>query len=150
MTNPSLRVAGFGVLAVSAAAVWFLMAPAPPAAAQFDLSVRDYARLINVALDDHDANEARADSAPKQQVVNGWVARDLLTIIAWQQTDLLEALGSLGDQNSSVVSAVAVRDDRVPALLGLVVLALCWAGLTEPKASRGPSTAAADSMGGPS
>ena len=81
------------------------------------------------------ANNDRADSAPQQQVVNGWVAKDLLTIMAYQNTDLLDAVGGLGDQNATA-SSLAVRDDRTPALLVLVVVAVAWFGITAPVARR--------------
>jgi hypothetical protein len=68
--------------------------------------------------------------------VNGWVARDLLTIISYQNTDLLDAVGGLGDQNATA-SSLAVRDDRIPALLVLVVAAVAWFGITAPTAGVG-------------
>ena len=127
------RTIGFLVIVAGALAIWFLMAPKPidSDTAQIDLSARDYVTLVNQALDDFQANESIADSAPKQQVVAGWAAKDLLSIIALAQADQMEALGGLADQNQTVVSAMAVRDDRIPALIGLAVLAICWYGLTE-------------------
>lgn len=129
------RRLGLAVLATAAVAVWFVMAPEPPdtAGGQINLSARNYANLVTQALDDFDANEARADSAPQQQVVAGWVARDLLSIIALAQADMIESLGGLAEQNETVASAVAVRDDRVPALLVIAVLAVCWIGMTTPQ-----------------
>ena len=38
-----------------------------------------------------EANESSADSAPKQQVVNGWAAKDLLEIEAHQLNDIAAA-----------------------------------------------------------
>lgn len=61
------------------------------------------------------------------------MARDLLSIVALENVDLLEAVGAVGDQTRGVASAVAVRDDRIPALLGLVVLSICWSGMTTPR-----------------
>ena len=129
------RRVGLAVVATAAVAVWFVIAPEPPdiEGGQINLSARKYASLVAQALDDFEANEARADSAPQQQVVAGWVARDLLSIIALAQADMIESLGGLAEQNESVASAVAVRDDRVPALLVLAVLAVCWMGITSPR-----------------
>jgi hypothetical protein len=41
-------------------------------------------------------------------------------------------MGGLTDQNKTAVSAISTRDERVPALLGLAVLALCRGGVTAP------------------
>lgn len=130
----SIRNVGFLVIAIAAATVWIVLAPEEPqlGGAGIDLSARDYVELVDQALSDFDLNEAIADSAPQQQVVAGWVARDLLSVIALAQADQLEALGGLVDQNESVASAIAVRDDRIPALLVLIVIALCWLGTTNP------------------
>ncbi len=130
------RQIGLAVIAVAAIAVWFVMAPSEPdPVSAFDPTSKTYTSLISGALDDNDANDARADTAPQQQVVNGWVARDLLTIMAYQNTDLLDAVGGLGDQNATA-SSLAVRDDRTPALLVLVVVAVAWFGITAPMARR--------------
>jgi hypothetical protein len=130
----TLRGIGLSLLAIAAVIVWFLMAPATADIVHiFDPTSKDYSDLVSTALDSFDANEALADSAPQQQVVNGWVARDLLTIIAYQNLDLLDAVGALGDQNAAESSSgLAVRDDRIPALLLLGVLALSWIGMTNP------------------
>lgn len=125
-----IRRFGFGAISAVTVAVWFLLAPPPTVPPAFVLSVQDYASLVNQALDDAETNEVFADSAPQQQVVNGWVARDLLSLIALQNTDLLEGIGLLGEQNSDLSGALTARDERTPALVALAVLALCWHGLT--------------------
>lgn len=126
----NLRTVGFAAIAAAAVAVWVAMAPPPVDAdsGAIGLSARNYVNLVEQALSDAELNEDRAESAPQQQVVNGWAARDLLSIIALAQADTLETLGGLTEQNETVVSAVIARDDRIPALLGLAVLALCWGG----------------------
>lgn len=131
MVDTARRV-GMALIGLAAIAVWFLMAPAPldEESAQFNLSARNYADLVTQALDEFDANAALTESAPQQQVVNGWVARDLLSIIALAQADTLETLGGVAGQNEVVVSAVSARDDRVPALLTLLVVAVCWWAFT--------------------
>lgn len=138
----SARNAGFGVIALAAVAVWVLLAPPPvdADARTIGLSTADYASLVNQALSDGEINEERAESAPQQQVVNGWIARDLLSIIALAQADLLETMGGLTDQNQTMVSALAARDDRIPALLALAVLAVCWHGIAPSPATPAPQT----------
>jgi len=128
------RQIGLAVVVLAAVAVWFLMAPSDPEPVSvFDPTSKTYTSLIDATISDYDANNARTDSAPQQQVVNGWVAKDLLTIMAYQNTDLLDAVGGLGDQNATA-STLAVRDDRTPALLLLVVVAVAWFGITAPTA----------------
>lgn len=124
--------AGLWTLVVAAVAVWFLMAPDEPAPALFTASAQDYQSVISNALSDYDANAARTDSAPQQQVVNGWVAKDLLAIIALQNVDLLDSLEALGEQ-AERGSVPASPDERVPALLVLAVFALCWVGISQPR-----------------
>ncbi|MCW2507270.1 MAG: hypothetical protein JWP68_418 [Modestobacter sp.] len=80
---------------------------------------------IRSALSEYQLNEATTSGAPQQQVVNGWVARDLLTVIA-------------EEGNSS-------RDGRVPALVGLLVLGIALFAFTTPQvqsheADSGPAT----------
>ncbi|SFP60709.1 hypothetical protein SAMN05660464_3659 [Geodermatophilus dictyosporus] len=93
---PLVRRVGAIVLALAAIVVWFVMAPGESS---------DRSSDIVSALADYEVNEARTQGAPQQQVVNGWVAKDLLTVIAEQQND-------------------SVNDDRLPALVVLVVLGL--------------------------
>lgn len=120
-----VRTVGFAVLAIAAAAVMFVLAPdvEPADASRFD-------RLITQALEDAESNETLAQGAPQQQVVNGWVARDLLTVIAQQNTAALETSQS--------------PDTRIPALLLIVALAVCWHGATLPRPPVSPAPAGRD------
>jgi hypothetical protein len=93
---PLVRRVGAIVLTLAAVVVWFAMAP--------DAS-SDRSRDIASALAEYELNNARTQGAPQQQVVNGWVAKDLLTVIAEQQNE-------------------SVTDERLPALAVLVVLGL--------------------------
>jgi hypothetical protein len=93
---PVVRRVGAIVLAFAAVVIWFAMAPDEPS---------DRSRDIASALADYELNDGRTQGAPQQQVVNGWVAKDLLTIIAEEQND-------------------SVTDERLPALAVLVVLGL--------------------------
>lgn len=84
----------------------------------------DYQSLIDVALEDYKANNALTEGAPQQQVVNGWVARDLLQIITRQNEAQADTLDSL----------VALRvadppDDRVARLLMLLTVLAGWVAL---------------------
>ena len=93
---PLARRVGAIVLALTAVVVWFAMAPDESSNRSTDI-----ARV----LADYELNEARTQGAPQQQVVNGWVTKDLLAIIAEQQNE-------------------SVSDERLPALAVLVVLGL--------------------------
>lgn len=115
----STRSVGLIVLAVAAVAVFFTMAPEEPQTS-FDGST--YRTLIDTALDDYEANDDLAESAPQQTVVNGWVARDLLHILARVEADQLDA----------TVASVSEPDERVPAMLALALVAMAWWALTEP------------------
>ena len=120
------RPLGFIALASMAIVVWFAIAPSVAGDRPDVPSAAQYERLISRALSDNEANDARTDSAPQQQVVNGWVARDLLSIIAKANADILEA-AAIADSNRSASSA---SDQRVPTLLVLLIVAVAWDGLT--------------------
>ncbi len=90
--------------------VWFAMAP------------EDRSSDISQALTEYSLNEARTEGAPQQQVVNGWVAKDLLAIIAEQQND-------------------AASDERIPALAGLLVLGVALYVFTSPGRTKEPTAA---------
>ncbi len=95
ITLDRIRRIGAAILAVAAIIVFFALAP------KGGVSAGDIAGVMA-----GDAiNQATADSAPKQTVVNGWTARDLLELIAKQ--------------------GVAAHDPRPAALLLIGVLALC-------------------------
>jgi len=69
------RKVGATLLIAAALGIWFGMSP----------DTGEYDRQISAALSEAQLNELTAESAPQQQVVNGWVTRDLLEIIARQQ-----------------------------------------------------------------
>lgn len=127
------------LLAIAAAAVWFLMEPELPMApdVQTRETVSSRSSEISGALSDAELNELSADSAPQQQVVNGWVARDLLAIIAEQQNEALTR-----DEVPPPVAPAQVIDHRVPALVGLLVLGMALTmvtsgAVTTPRTGRG-------------
>ncbi|RFU19914.1 hypothetical protein [Geodermatophilus marinus] len=121
---PLARRVGAILLALAAIVVWFAMAPDESS---------DRSSDIASALADYGLNEARTHGAPQQQVVNGWVAKDLLTIIAEQQND-------------------SVTDERLPALAVLVVLGLALhiATSTRPAEADGAASASAAPAADPS
>lgn len=51
-----------------------------------------YDKAVTRALADADANEATAEGAPQQAVVNGWLARDLMEVQIKQNNDELVLL----------------------------------------------------------
>jgi hypothetical protein len=97
----AVRAAGACFLAIAAIAIWFGMAPD---------EVPSQAPAIAAALADYDSNNAHASGAPQQAVVNGWIARDLLTVTATQGN-----WAALAEQQAS---------DRLAAEAALIVVAL--------------------------
>lgn len=100
------RRLGAALLSIAAVAVWFLLAPS-----QNSSGTRDFSSDIATALANYETNNATTQGAPQQQVVNGWITKDLLTVLARQQNVALSPDG-------------APRDNRIPAELLLVVLGL--------------------------
>ncbi len=133
-----IRRIGALVLALAAIVVWFTMAPedVETPTVQTQEQVRDRSSEISGALADYELNEARTAGAPQQAVVNGWVAKDLLTIIAEQQNEALTR-----PEVPAPLPPVVPDDERIPALIGLVVLSLALVASTSPRSV---------SVGGPS
>jgi hypothetical protein len=122
---PVVRRVGFCILAVLAIIVWFTLAPTRAK------SVSQYEGAIAAANLNYETNNIAADSAPQQDVVNGWFNRDMQIIMAEQNNELLRA----------------GTDRRVPALLLLGLLAFCLHGLTSP--GKAPTGAPQPSPEGP-
>ena len=97
------RRIGAIVLAVAAIGVWFGMAPNTGS----NSSSGAYQAAIASALAADATNASSAQSAPQQQVVNGWTARDLLAVIAKEGA-----------------TTASVADQRPAALLVLAVLGI--------------------------
>jgi hypothetical protein len=110
-----VRRIGFGVLAGLAVVVWLTLGPSSAR------SVPAYEQAIAAANSSYETNNAAADSAPQQEVVNGWFSRDMQTIMAKQNNELLKE----------------GTDRRIPALLLLGLLTFCLHGLTS--SGRAPS-----------
>jgi hypothetical protein len=98
------------LLAVGAAGIWFGMAP--------ESSNAEYRAQIAAALADDKINNTSTQGAPQQTVVNGWTAKDLLTVIA---------------------SEGAEQDQRPAALLALAVIGLAG-GIATSTGSRNESS----------
>jgi hypothetical protein len=95
-----IRRIGAVVLIIAALGIWFGMKPAQ------DTKAGTYHSAISAALDADTANNAKTEGAPQQTVVNGWTAKDLLTVIAQE-----------GASQPPV-------DERPAALLVLVIIGL--------------------------
>jgi hypothetical protein len=108
------RRLGAAALAVAAVVVWFGLRPA-----QTPTPASDFRPQIATALANYRLNNANAQYSPQQAVVNGWAAKDLLTVIA-------------REQNAALSPQTAPRDDRIPAELVLLVLAVALLGGTSP------------------
>jgi len=134
------------VLTVAAAATFVVLKPEVETASPTLPTATTYESLITTALSDYRSNDALADSAPKQQVTNGWVARDLLMIIAKENADILKAQGAVVDATGALQTTPF--DERIPALLLIGVFALCWTGLTS--GSYGPTANAQAASPAPS
>jgi hypothetical protein len=93
----------------------------------------DRAFEISAAITAYEANEARADSAPQQQVVNGWAARDLLEIQAGQLADIHAA-----QQWQMLVTALA----GLAAALGATAVASAISSRPETPAPQSPPAGA--------
>jgi hypothetical protein len=133
-----VRRVGAIVLVAAATAVWLFMAPDKPVMPEVHVqdSLNDRSSAISSALSDYKMNEARTQGAPQQTVVNGWTAKDLLTIIAEQQNDALTR-----DEVPAPLTPIVPNDERVPALVGLVVVGIALALLTSPRPVRSANTA---------
>ena len=136
----ALRLLGFAACSAAAVAVFFLLAPNVSTSTPTLPSATRYESLISDALTADAANNLRTEGAPQQQVVNGWTAKDLLTIIAKQNIDILTAQGAVVDATGTLQTAPF--DDRIPALLVIAVIALSWAGISGPRPAREVATTA--------
>jgi hypothetical protein len=136
-----VRIVGLIIIGIASVAVTFFLAPTAASVPQVNDSANRWQSKtleIAAAIADGKANEANATTAPQQQVVNGWIARDLLEINDTQLDQLGIALYSL--ENAGTANAAAIvkaqndnRDERIPYLLMLGVLAIVVVGSTQPR-----------------
>jgi hypothetical protein len=134
-----IRLGGFLVLSAVAIAIFIALAPKVVRDTPTLPSATQYESLIASALSDYTLNNGNAESAPQQQVVNGWAAKDLLTIIAKIQADVLKAQGAVVDATGSLQTQPF--DERIPALLVVGVLAIAWNGVSMPRQGLTPVSA---------
>lgn len=135
-----------GMVAIGVAAGMVALADAPEGsvAPEVHTSPAPYEQVsrvaaIRAAIADSEANELTSDNVYQQQVVNGWVARDLLEVLALQADDQVVAVSALNTNVESLLDAQQIVadaasetppiDDRPRQLLALAVAALCWLGL---------------------
>lgn len=128
----AVRRVGLGLLSVAAIVVFFVLEPDQTESSSVSLTPTNYQALVDLVMSDYEANAALTESAPQQQVVNGWVTRDLLQIQAMQLADVLEVLTEENDAGQ----VVAVTDPRTPALLVIAILAVALVGVTSQDDSR--------------
>ena len=138
-----IRYLGFAILVGVAFVIFVALAPVAVVSNYAFSADTDYESLISQALADDRTNNLITTGAPQQTVVNGWTARDLLTIVAKENADILRAQGAAVDATGRLQTQPF--DQRVPALLLVGVLAICWHGLTAPRPQRatGPRSATA-------
>lgn len=134
-----VRRIGLAVLALVAVAVFFMLKPAEaepaPSLPTLALGATDYGALVDTAGAIYDINNDNAESAPQQQVVNGWLGNDLMEIVAVENAQIVSQLDVLSRQNVLAYQAATVpayQDDRPAALLVIAVLALALWGATTP------------------
>lgn len=127
------RSFGFLALAMAAAAAFIYFTPKVVVSDYALPSATQYESLITQALSDDAANNLRTEGAPQQAVVNGWTAKDLLTIIAKENADILRAQGAVVDATGSLQTQPF--DQRISALMLIAVLAICWLGVSAPRQS---------------
>ena len=125
------RLIGFTAAAVAAVAVF--VAAGPDAVTRFTpIAVEGNQELIDQAVADYQQqSEAAGDDIEVQQLVNGWVARDLLFVIANQADATSEQIAVLSAQTVANAQA-GDPDDRVAGLLLIGVLTLAFHGATAP------------------
>ncbi len=94
-----IRLTGALLIVVAAVVIWVSMAPDP---------VADRTDSVQEALVESTINEAGAEGAPQQAVVNGWVARDLLTVVASTTNEAARADQQAADRLAAEVALLAV------------------------------------------
>ena len=151
----TIRQIGLGVLAIAAIAVFFALKPAEaeasPSLPTFAPQAADYADLIESALEISELNSDNAETAPQQQVVNGWLANDLVEILAVENAQMVSQLDALSQQNVLAYEAATApeqQDERPAALLVIVVLAVALWGATAAQTSPVTEGAPAKSQDG--
>jgi hypothetical protein len=84
-----------------------------------------FTQYIDAVQSDFDANNARAEGAPQQQVVAGWATKDALSVVLLQAEETNERL-------TEIREAAEKSSEKTHTLLTLAILAMCWAGIWLP------------------
>lgn len=106
-----------------------------------DYSSNTFGALVKAVDSDFDANEARADSAPQQQVVAGWATKDYLSVVARQAEET-------NIRVTEAREAAQRNSERLAKLIGLGIAAICWIGIWMPFG--GPKRSGSAALGMPS
>jgi hypothetical protein len=122
-----IRIAGFVLLAVGALVSYFMLKPSSP---------KDRSSEITAAIVSDAVNAKSSNSAPQQQVVNGWTARDLLEV----QSNI----------TNDAAKSASEGDKQIAVMLVYGVLAICWLGATSIASRRGSDDTTARAEGSPS
>ncbi len=153
MGKQTIRTVGFALLALAAMVVMATQGPSREdpdvardaliEATATDLSI-DVGLLARQALVDYGMNDALADSAPQQQVTNGWVARDLLSAIALAQHAQIELSSDTQLLLAQIAASDPEQDGRPAWLLFLVVAGMTLFALTGSEIERVAESLSAD------
>lgn len=91
-------------------------------------SADTYLQEVSEAASRFARNERTADSAPKQQVLNGWLSNDLLTIMARENAEAVERLRAIQQLQKAAADADRerwewqMRDRRVESMVAILGL----------------------------
>jgi hypothetical protein len=146
-----IRAVGFLAIAIASMLVAFSGAPKPRSVVPLNISTSDVSSAVSTALSGDTTNQAGATSAPQQQVVNGWTARDLLAAIGRgedAQTPAIQEAARYVADTIAANTAPQRTDDRVLRLLALIAVALCWYGFLTPLLGRFPQPIATNETDG--
>jgi len=128
-----LTAAVFGLVTLGAFGSFGESKPIPSAKASNAVTASGSgASLANAIESDFTANEARADTAPKQSVVAGWATKDALEALL-RQSDVLTSqnaeLGTQSVQNTNLVvgatESLSTTIVSIGAILALMLGSVC-------------------------
>lgn len=119
-----LRVFGAALIVIVTAIAVFLLLPRGDAAGAAGTPQADASSetALAVARAAFDANNASADSAPKQQVVNGWYANDLGVIEVNQRDAAITATRATNTQLTTVHNDISRSNELAAGLTKAVLL----------------------------
>jgi hypothetical protein len=93
----------------------------------------DWGTLLSIAQSDFDANEERADSAPKQTVVALWGIRDTQTILILQNENFINQNYEIAKQNVNLTDQnailIEISKQKNKLLLCLILSVLVFGSL---------------------